>query len=79
MKSIAAYSAACSLQASVTMAEKLLASLSWRVPILRFSFSQPNMRSLILRWRYFGRSKSRGKPGRGLRGIVRNGITGCVR
>jgi hypothetical protein len=37
------------------------------VPILRLSFSQPNMRSMMLRCRYFGRSNSLGNPGLGLR------------
>lgn len=48
------------MQASVTMAAKFLASLSWRVPILRFSFSESNIRSMMFRYRCVGRSISRG-------------------
>jgi len=66
-------------QTSETITAKLFASLSKLVEMLRFSFSQPNIRSMTLRCRYFDRSKSLGKPGLGLRFIVRNGITGCIR
>jgi len=62
-------------QASESIAAKLVASLSKRVTIRRFSFSHPNMRSMMLRCRYLGRSNNLGKPGRGLRFMLRNGIT----
>jgi hypothetical protein len=42
-------------------------------------FSHPNMRSMMLRCRYLGRSNSLGKPGLGLRFMLRSGITGCIR
>ena len=61
------------------MDSKLLASLSEQVLILRFSFSQQNIRSMMFCFRYFGRLKSRGKPGWGLRGTARNGITAYIR
>lgn len=43
-----------SIQARVTIALKLLASLSIRAQSLRFSFNQLNKRSIVLRWRYVG-------------------------
>jgi len=63
-------------QANEAIAAKLVASLSKRVTMRRFSFSQPNMRSMMLRCRYLGRSNSRGNPGLGLRFMLRNGMTG---
>ena len=49
-----------------------------RVTMGRFSFSQPNMRSMMLRCRYLGRSNSLGKPGLGLRFIERIGGYYCT-
>jgi len=66
-------------QANETIAAKLFASLSKRVTMRRFSFSQPNIRSMMFRCRYFGRSNSLGKPGFGFRFMVRSGMTGCIR
>lgn len=59
-------------QANETIAVKLVASLSKRVTMGQFSFSHPNMRSMILRCRYLGRSNRQGKPGLGLRFMLRN-------
>lgn len=42
------------MQAKMTIALKLLASLSNRVQSRRFSLSQLNRRSIALRWRYMG-------------------------
>ncbi len=39
----------------------------------RFSFSHPNMRSMMLQCRYLGRSNSLAKPGLGLRLMSRAG------
>ncbi len=50
-----------SIQASVTMALKLLASFSYRVQSRRFSLSQLNSRSITLRFLYCGLSNSRGR------------------
>lgn len=37
------------------------------MPILRLTLSQPNIRSMLLRYRYFERSNSLGSPGLSLR------------
>jgi hypothetical protein len=66
-------------QANETIAAKIFASLSKRVTIQRVSFSHPNMRSMMLRCRYLGRSNSLGNPGLGLHFMLHNGITGCMR